>query len=144
MTIPWAEKVIREEEVQKFYSVIGTGIVNKDANYANGDSEDQSHVFPATRDSPSHLSSSIKLFEHGQEQYLESPLERFLTPDGSSDPRYFARPALECLETHFDKAQGVAERQQMAKNNAKSVARTKAKAQGSQGSLYHLWTASTR
>lgn len=137
MTIPWAEKVIREEEIRKFYSMMGTGIANKDANHVNGGSEDQGHVFPATRDSPSHLSSSIKLFEHGQDQYLESPLERFLTPDGSSDPQYFARPALERLGTHFDRAQGVVERQQMAKNNAKSAARTKAKAQGSQRSLYH-------
>lgn len=72
---------------------------------------------PAMGSIPEHPLASLKLFERRDGACLESPLERFLTPDGCSDTPYFARWALAQIGLPFGGMEGMEERKKMAEVN---------------------------
>lgn len=67
----------------------------------------------------------LELFDQTQGQCLEEPIERFLTPDGCSDPPGFARRAMVESGVYFGDAGGIDERKRMAEANVRQVARGK-------------------
>lgn len=52
-------------------------------------------------------------------------MERFLTPDGCSDPSYYARPALERTHIAFGSMESVGERQRRAQGSMEMVIQRK-------------------
>jgi hypothetical protein len=71
---------------------------------------------------------SLKIFEqHRPFMYLETPLERFLTP-GSSDPSYFSRPTLAHMGVQYGSMEGAKERSDIARGHVKAI-RDKAQSQ---------------
>ncbi|KAE8386424.1 hypothetical protein BDV23DRAFT_196440 [Aspergillus alliaceus] len=127
----WMEKVIAEERIHKYYSQLGAERFNLhnqglvDIEHAMGR---LSHVAfgSNTQGSNEQMSESLKLFEqHQQGVYRETPLERFLTPDGCSDLSYYARGALAEMETEFGDMEGQEKRREKAKNNVELVIRNK-------------------
>lgn len=58
-------------------------------------------------------------------------MERFLTPDGCSDPSYYARPALERTQIAFGSMESVGERRRRAQANMEMVIQRKGEEEGS-------------
>ncbi|KAL2003502.1 hypothetical protein VTN02DRAFT_3597 [Thermoascus thermophilus] len=122
----WVEKVVREERIHLFYSQAGTCSLeaqldmDNDGHYA----PQPIHDHPKRNGGPALqpcgvIDTDLKLFKQGQEVLLtEEPLERFLTPDGCSDPPFFARPALAKLDMPFGSAETMDDRKRKARSNA--------------------------
>jgi hypothetical protein len=85
-------------------------VISEDHTFTPGESEEYSH-------------DSLRLFRPRQDPFQESPLERFLTPDGCSDPSIFARRALAEIGTPLGSTETIAERKRIAKRNAEKVKR---------------------
>lgn len=85
-----------------------------------GDPRNEGNV-PVMNYPAEHPMASVKLFEERQGMCLESPLERFLTPDGCSDTAYFARLGLEQIGLQFGSLEGLEERKRMADENVQVV-----------------------
>ncbi|KAN0073902.1 hypothetical protein V8E54_007839 [Elaphomyces granulatus] len=125
----WAEKVVGDERIHLFYSTLGQ-------NYQEGEGEWTTTAGPISgpeegstlrnikqQPDQSHLNATLKLFiRYGDTAFPEGPLERFLTPDGCSDPPYFVRPL---LDNEFGSAGSIEERQQQARNNTERAKHTK-------------------
>ncbi|EYE99274.1 uncharacterized protein EURHEDRAFT_374335 [Aspergillus ruber CBS 135680] len=121
-TVPWAEKVIKDEQIHQFYS------------QSHQRTLERRHPQDAIRDI--HLAAtsisrtdpsigSLKLFEPQQGMCLEEPLERFLTPDGCGGPD--ARAALREMGYSFGSMDGREERKQIAQQRAETVVKMKAR-----------------
>lgn len=67
--------------------------------------------------------TDLKMFEQTQGMCLETPLERFLTPDACSDTSYFARLALTQMGTSFSCMEGREQRSKKAKENVLAARR---------------------
>ncbi|KAF7590750.1 hypothetical protein BBP40_002488 [Aspergillus hancockii] len=123
----WMAKVIVEEQIHRYHSQLGV----KCSNLQNQDSIDIEQVMDqlgqaASGSNTDQMSGSLKLFEQQHRgTYRETPLERFLTPDGCSDLSYFARPALAQMGTDFGDMEAQEKRRAKAKENVESVASNK-------------------
>ncbi|PKY08042.1 hypothetical protein P168DRAFT_323231 [Aspergillus campestris IBT 28561] len=132
--VPWVEKVIKEEQIHQFYTSLNTATL---ATHQANDITDPGldivsdlHLHPAQgsptgETHPERLMGDLKLFDQRPGICIESPLERFLTPDGCSAPSYFVRPALENVSerTGFGCLEGMEERRDMARGYAAAVSR---------------------
>jgi hypothetical protein len=122
------EKVIIEEQTHIFHSQLGI----KCSNLRNQGSIDIEQAMDQLSQAVSgsntdQMSGSLKLFEQQQQRGAcrETPLERFLSPDGCSDLSYFARPALAQMGTRFGDMEGREKRREKAKENVDSMASNK-------------------
>lgn len=94
----WLEKVIAEEQTHRSSSRMSKTLSGMQLRAGDADIDDyldcleqgmRSSFTAATTDA-----DHLKMFEQQRPfMYIETPLERFLTP-GSSDPSYFSRPTL--------------------------------------------------
>jgi len=128
----WAEQVVGDERIHLFCSQLGQTYQEDECEWtaAAGPRSvvaglEEGSTSNNTRRQPdhSHLNTALKLFIcHGDTTFPEGPLERFLTPDGCSDPPYFVRPL---LGDEFGSASGIEERQQQARYNTEKAKHTK-------------------
>ena len=111
----WAEKVIKQEQIHLFfrhYQVDGFDPLARIGGSPKHPDEASPMEFIQ-----GHPVTSLKLFEEREGMCLESPLERFLTPDGCSDTWYFAQLALARQEIPFGSMEGMRKRMEMARTN---------------------------
>lgn len=124
---------MHEERIHLFYSQAGACSLETQLDMDNvGHYAPQPiHGHPKRNGAPAlrpcgMIDTSLKLFKQGQEVFTEELLERFLTPDGCSDPPFFARPALAKLDMPFGSAETIDDRKRKARSNAE-MARTRKK-----------------
>ncbi|KAJ9272491.1 hypothetical protein DTO212C5_1218 [Paecilomyces variotii] len=116
----WVDKVINDERVCLFHSQLGMAM----SHYQDPSSRAANETGAlAHRKDEGQSSDALKLFRPRQELFQESPLERFLAPDGCSDPSYFARPALAEMGIPFGSSETIEVRKRAAKENAERVAK---------------------
>ncbi|OJJ33952.1 hypothetical protein ASPWEDRAFT_173387 [Aspergillus wentii DTO 134E9] len=123
-TVAWVEKVIMEEQIHQFHSQLKMNDTEQLSGMdIEGDIEriNQSMSAMEYDSTQAQTIASLKLFEQTLGLCLESPLERFLTPDGCSDPSYFARLALTQMDTPLGSMDKRDERREMAKKNVELV-----------------------
>ncbi|KAE8357795.1 hypothetical protein BDV27DRAFT_80234 [Aspergillus caelatus] len=127
----WIEKVIADERIHQYYSQLGIQRLSEH-DQDNVDIEQaMDHLSQATFTSKSaethnQTNESLKLFEQQQPGvYRETPLERFLTPDGCSDLSFYAREALSQMGTELGDMEGQDKRKAKAKENMELVIRNK-------------------
>ena len=113
--VTWAEKVIKQEQIHMFFRQYRVDDFDP-LSPLSGDPkhQDETHVGEFTQEHPA---ASLKLFHQREVMCLESPLERFLTPDGCSDTWYFAQLTLEQMEIPFGSMEGMEKRKEMAELN---------------------------
>ncbi|KAL4879588.1 hypothetical protein BJY04DRAFT_219930 [Aspergillus karnatakaensis] len=119
----WAEEVIMEEQTQLVYSQLGASISDAPPNTKDKDIERQMDRLDQRISSAAATTDleSLKVFEQQRPfMYLETPVERFLTP-GSSDPSYFSRPTLAHIGLRFGNMEGAKERADMARAHVKAI-----------------------
>ncbi|KNG89957.1 hypothetical protein ANOM_001173 [Aspergillus nomiae NRRL 13137] len=128
----WIEKIITEERIHQHFSQLGMqrlsahGQDNVDIEQAM-DHLSQVTFASNSAETQNQTTASLKLFEQQQPgAYRETPLERFLTPDGCSDLSFYAREALSQLGTEFGDMEGQDKRKAKAKENIELVIRNKA------------------
>ena len=136
--VPWVEKVIKEERIHQFYTSLNIATARDNATPQTKDIADpgldivsdlhQTHLAQRSPTGETHLEQlmdDLKLFDERPGICIESPLERFLTPDGCSAPSYFVRPALENVSsgTGFGCLEGMEERRATARGHAAAVSR---------------------
>ncbi|PLB38397.1 uncharacterized protein BDW47DRAFT_125538 [Aspergillus candidus] len=105
--IPWVEKIIKEERIHQFYTSLNTAtsathqtndITSRGPDIVSDLHLHQTHLAQQSSTGETHLEQlmgDLKLFDQRPGICIESPLERFLIPDGCGAPSYFVRPALE-------------------------------------------------
>ncbi|KAB8204425.1 hypothetical protein BDV34DRAFT_117256 [Aspergillus parasiticus] len=127
----WIEKVIADERIHQYYSQLGIQRLST-LDQADVDVERaMDHLSQDTSASNSaethnQTNESLKLFEQQQlGAYRETPLERFLTPDGCSDLSFYAREALSQLGTELGDMEGQDKRKAKTKENMDLVIRNK-------------------
>ncbi|KAL4926944.1 uncharacterized protein BDV17DRAFT_138918 [Aspergillus undulatus] len=133
----WVDKVILEEQNHLFCSQMGVAL--SDMRLSAGASNANSHIEQEMEriGEGVKLSSStgptgggpLKIFEQQRPlTYLESPLERYLTP-GSSDPSYFSRPTMAHGGSQYGSMEGRKERRDMVRGHVEVVKENALKAQ---------------
>ncbi|KAE8350455.1 hypothetical protein BDV28DRAFT_159613 [Aspergillus coremiiformis] len=126
----WMEKVIADERIHRLHSQLGAEHL-KAHNQNNVNIEqamdqlNQAAFVSNTREIQDQLSETLKLFEQQQGMYRETPLERFLTPDGCSDLSYYARDTLAEIGTGFGDMEGQDKRRAKVEQNMDLVIRNK-------------------
>ncbi|OGM43887.1 hypothetical protein ABOM_005943 [Aspergillus bombycis] len=127
----WIEKVIADERIHQHFSQLGMQRLSAHGQDNVDIEQAMDHLSQATFDSNSaetqnQTSESLKLFEQQQlGAYRETPLERFLTPDGCSDLSFYAREALSQMGTEFGDMEGQDKRKAKAKENMELAIRNK-------------------
>ncbi|RJE17513.1 hypothetical protein PHISCL_10149 [Aspergillus sclerotialis] len=113
--VTWAEKVIKQEQIHLFFRQYRFHGFDP-LFHLSGDPkhQDDAHAREFIQEHPV---ASLKLFQQRKSMCLESPLERFLTPDGCSDTWYFAQLALAQMEIPFGSMEGMEKRKEMAEMN---------------------------
>ncbi|GAD97191.1 conserved hypothetical protein [Paecilomyces variotii No. 5] len=113
----WVNKVVQDEQLHLLHSRLGmTELNQRSSSQAATGRDARTH-----QESERQNSDILALFEPRQESFQESPMERFLTPDGCSDPPFFARPALARNGIPFGDAQSMEVRKMSAKDNMDKV-----------------------
>ncbi|KAF7628889.1 hypothetical protein F9C07_1429 [Aspergillus flavus] len=127
----WIEKVIADERTHQYYSQLGLqrlSTLDQDDVDVERAMDHLSQDTCASNSAETHnqTNESLKLFEQQQiGAYRETPLERFLTPDGCSDLSFYAREALSQLGTELGDMEGQDKRKAKAKENMDVVIRNK-------------------
>ncbi|KAJ9293131.1 hypothetical protein DTO271G3_8075 [Paecilomyces variotii] len=116
----WVDKVINDERVCLFHSHLGMTDLDNE-RWPSRAANETDALAPGNDEGQS--SDVLKFFRPRQELFQESPLERFFTPDGCSDPSYFARPALAKMGIPFGSSETTEVRKRAAKENAERVAK---------------------
>ncbi|GMG06913.1 unnamed protein product [Aspergillus oryzae var. brunneus] len=126
-------KVIADERTHQYYSQLGLQRLSTfDQDDVDVDVEramdhlSQDTCASNSAETHNQTNESLKLFEQQQiGAYRETPLERFLTPDGCSDLSFYAREALSQLGTELGDMEGQDKRKAKAKENMDVVIRNK-------------------
>lgn len=116
---------MHEERIHLFHSQLGMSSLGNqpDMDNVGNCAKQQINSYRDRNSSPTQrmIDTNLKLFKQGQEIFAEEPLERFLTPDGCSDPSFFARPALAKMDMPFGSAEKIDDRKRKARSNAELV-----------------------
>ncbi|KAE8154038.1 hypothetical protein BDV25DRAFT_136406 [Aspergillus avenaceus] len=127
----WMEKVIVDESTQAFYSELGLQYLDDKNDGEPLDFEESMDQLTevasgAAINGLEYITKSLKLFSRKSEKACRAtPLERFLTPDGNSDPVIFSRSALAFMGAGYGDLEGLEKRTQQMKENVGKVARNK-------------------
>ncbi|KAL1968272.1 hypothetical protein VTN77DRAFT_2107 [Rasamsonia byssochlamydoides] len=131
----WAAKVVTEERIHLYYCQLGQSQIDCGDHTANGidgltpapHGQPERHLDYMESRSQSTADAHLKIFQQRplHTSPPEGPLERFLTPDGCSDPSYYARPALEKTQIAFGSMETVDERRSRARGNVEMVIQKK-------------------
>ncbi|KAL2835085.1 hypothetical protein BDW59DRAFT_3045 [Aspergillus cavernicola] len=121
----WVERVIIEEQTHLLYAHQRTSISNMHVHGGDNTIERDTDPLDQRLQIPSTAAATdldnTKLFKQQRPfMFLESPLERFLTP-GSSDPTYFSRPALAHMGVQYGSMEGLKERSDITRGHVKKV-----------------------
>ncbi|KAE8382831.1 hypothetical protein BDV26DRAFT_288136 [Aspergillus bertholletiae] len=127
----WIEKVIAEERIHQHFSQFGTQLLGtRDQDKVDieqaMDRLSQATYVSNSAETYNQTIESLKLFEQQQPGgFRETPLERFLTPDGCSDPSFYAREALSQMGTELGDMEGQGKRKARTKENMEVVIRNR-------------------
>ncbi|KAL4779387.1 hypothetical protein BJX76DRAFT_91072 [Aspergillus varians] len=121
----WVEKVILEEQTHLLCSQLGIFLTDLHLHAGDTDIErDMDRLDQRIRTSSTAATTDMEHLELFEQQrpfmYLESPLERFLTP-GSSDPSYFSRPTLAYVGIQYGSMEGSKERADMVRDHVEAT-----------------------
>ncbi|OJJ48618.1 hypothetical protein ASPZODRAFT_140892 [Penicilliopsis zonata CBS 506.65] len=116
----WVDKVIRQEQRHWLFSELTSNDVG---HQEEGDILDGLDLLLGDAPGLDLIGLSHWMFEETQDVSMVNPIERFLTPDGCSDPLYFALPALQRMGIPFGSMEGKEARVQMVKTSLESMAK---------------------